>query len=72
MTGRDKTRYVHLLNRPGGEYIFVPGFTGTVTEATSFDNKQKIRYKQIPEGLFIYLAGLPENSTDAIVELRIR
>ena len=72
ITGTEKTRYVHVLNRAGGAYIFVPGFTGTVTEAVSIDNQRKIRYKQIQEGIFLYLDGLPENSTDAIIELKIR
>ena len=72
MTGRDKTRYVHVLNMPAGEYIFVQGFTGKVTGATSFDGNQKIRFKQIPEGLFIYLQGLPENAVDAIIELKVQ
>ena len=72
MTGKDKTRYVHLLNRPAGDNIFVEGFKETVLEAASFDKKQKLRYKQIPEGLFIYLQGLPDNDADQIVELKVR
>lgn len=72
MTGRDKTRFVHLLNRPAGDYIFVSGYKETVTEAVAYDNKQKLRFKQIPEGLFIYLQGLPFHAIDAIVELKVR
>ncbi len=72
MTGKEKSRYVHLLNRPVGDYIFVPGFSGNVTEAIAVDTKQKIRFKQIPEGMFIYLAGLPENLIDTIIELKVR
>lgn len=69
VTSKNKIIYVHILNSDGKPYIFLPGFTAKVLTAVSFDSKQKIKFKQQPEGLFIYTKGLPVNDVDAIVEL---
>lgn len=69
VTSKNKTIYVHILNSDGKPYIFLPGFAPKVLTAVSFDSKQKIKFKQQPEGLFIYTEGIPVNDVDAIVEL---
>lgn len=69
ITSKNKTIYVHILKSDGKPYIFLPGFAPKVLTAVSFDSKQKIKFKQQPEGLFIYTEGIPLNDVDAIVEL---
>lgn len=72
VTGKAKNLYVHMLNNPGGSYVFLPGLKEKIKEARLFSSKQKVNYKQLPEGLFIYLDGLPMEAVDTIVELKVQ
>ncbi len=69
VTSKNKTIYVHMMNSDGKPYIFLPGFTAKVITAVAFDSKQKVKFKQQPEGLFIYKDGLQVNDVDTIIEL---
>jgi len=72
LTGKEKSRYVHILKRPGNNYILLPGLIDKINHARLFSNKKEIRYKQFPEGTFIYLNDLSWDDTDTIIELQIR
>lgn len=74
VTGREKTMYVHIL-RPGrltGNYVFVPGIKTTVTSALLFGNQAALHFKQLPEGVFVYLDGVALDTTDTILQLLIQ
>lgn len=71
VTGKDENRYVHILKNPENTYIFLPGFKDKIKDARLFNNKIKVRYKQVPEGLFIYIDKLPQHAMDTIIELKI-
>ncbi|MCX8492259.1 MAG: alpha-L-fucosidase, partial [Cyclobacteriaceae bacterium] len=70
VTAKEKALYVHILKKPEEAYIFIPALKYKISEVISFDSKAKLRYKQQPEGLFIYLDSLPLNAIDTIIELR--
>jgi alpha-L-fucosidase len=72
VTAKDKRLYVHVLNGPAQPYIFIPGLTQTVTRALRMNNHKVLKYKQQPEGLFIYLAEQPQNEMDTIIQLETR
>ena len=72
VTGKDKSRYVHVLKKPNQEYIFLPDFNGKITGATLFSNKAKVNFKQLPEGIFIYLKGISYDPVDTIIELKMQ
>lgn len=70
ITAADKKMYVHILHFPANEpYIFIPGLKDKITSATYFADGSKVKYKQLPEGCFIYLQGVSENDIDTIIEL---
>lgn len=74
VTGKEKTMYVHIL-RPGkltGNYVFVPGIKTTVTSALLFGNQTALHFKQLPEGVFVYLDGVALDTTDTILQLLIQ
>ena len=72
VTAKNKTMYVHLLNRTGDNYLFLPGVTAKVTEARLFNAKTKLRFKQQPEGVFIYTEGIVFEEPDTIIEMETK
>ena len=73
ITGANKKLYVHILKMPWNKpYIFIPELKEKILEATLFSNGTKIKFKQIPEGCFIYTDGMREDNTDTIVQLNIK
>ncbi len=69
-TQKGKTLYMHILSKPETDgYIFVDGFTQKIAKAVMFKGKQEVKFKQIPEGTFIYLNGIALDEVDTIVEI---
>jgi len=70
ITQNGKTMYVHLLNKPDTKaFVFIEGFTQKIIKAIEFANNKKLTFKQVPEGLFVYLNGIEWNEIDTIIEL---
>jgi len=73
VTGKNKTLYVHILKLPSQHpYIFIPELKQKVISAVLFDGKSQIKFKQLPEGCFIYTDGASPGAIDTIIELRIQ
>lgn len=73
VTRKDKTFYVHLLNRPTAQpYIFIPGLNQKIKSATTLADKKPVKTKQVTEGCFVYLDNVPEDAMDAIVVLELQ
>ncbi len=71
-TQKDKTVYMHILQKQEGDYIFIPELKQKIKKATSFDGKTVIKFKQQPEGTFIYLSGVNWDAIDTILELQLQ
>ncbi|NCU03061.1 MAG: alpha-L-fucosidase [Chitinophagaceae bacterium] len=71
-TQKDKTVYMHILQKQEGDYIFIPELKQKIKKATSFDGKTIIKFKQQPEGTFIYLNGITWDAVDTILELQLQ
>ncbi len=70
LTQKDKTFYVHIINTKGiGAYIFVPQLSEKINSATIFNSKAVVKFKQIPEGVFIYMDAVALNDIDTIIQL---
>ena len=70
VTGKNKTLYVHIMQSPGQQsYIFIPDLQQKISSATTFSGSQKVRFKQVPEGAFIYLEGIKTGDIDTIIQL---
>ncbi|HLO38431.1 MAG TPA: alpha-L-fucosidase, partial [Lacibacter sp.] len=47
--------FMHILSKPEQpDYIFIPELKQKIKKATLFNSKQEVRFKQLPEGTFIY------------------
>ncbi|MDQ3279043.1 MAG: alpha-L-fucosidase [Bacteroidota bacterium] len=71
VTAKNKTLYVHVLKNPGTDYLFLPGLKEKVAKAKWFDSGGNVKFRQQPEGLFVYTGNLPHHEIDTIVELTL-
>ncbi|MEO8415563.1 MAG: alpha-L-fucosidase [Ginsengibacter sp.] len=73
ITAVDKTLYLHILNPPTNEpYIFIPGLQQKIITASLLSGGSAIKFKQIPEGVFMYLTGVTMDDTDTIIQVTIQ
>jgi len=73
LTAKNKTAYVHILNKPEQTgYIFIPGLKEKVNQGFLFDGKTAIKFKQVPEGIFVYTDGISFDETDTIIKLEFK
>lgn len=69
VTARDKKLFVHLLQQPSTDFIILPRLSQKVTAVQLFSSKKNLKWKQQPEGIFIYLDGVKVNEVDEIIEI---
>jgi alpha-L-fucosidase len=73
ITMKNKTAYVHILKRPESPaFIFIPELKDKIAKAILFKNKNEIKFKQLPEGTFIYLDGVMLDEIDTIIQLDLK
>jgi alpha-L-fucosidase len=73
VTGKSKTLYLHILNKPAQDgYIFIPEFKDKVVKAVKFADKTIVKFKQQPEGVFVYLDGVTVDDTDTIIQVDLK
>ncbi|MDF2431097.1 MAG: alpha-L-fucosidase [Mucilaginibacter sp.] len=69
VTYKNKTMYAHVLNMPQQSYILLPGVKGKVSRVRLFADVVNIKYKQQPEGVFIYADNIKADAVDIIIEI---
>ena len=72
VTAKDKNIYLHILNKPPGTYLFVPGMSQKITSASDMGSTTKLKFKQQPEGVFVYFSESPKESVDHIIQLEVQ
>jgi len=70
ITVKDKIIFAHVLRKPSGSYLFIPGLQQKITSATCLNDKKLLKFKQQPEGLFIYTDGVAWDDIDTIIQLQ--
>jgi alpha-L-fucosidase len=69
-TQKAKRHYLHILNLPKSSFIFLPNIKEKINAALLFENKKVVKFKQIPEGVFVYIDGLKADALDNVIELQ--
>ena len=65
--------YMHILNKPEeGNYVFVPELSQKIKKAILFDGRKEVKFKQQPEGTFIYFDNMTFDQLDTIIELELK
>ncbi len=72
ITHKGKASFIHVLQPVKEPFILCPNYTGKVKAVKVFENGKPLRWKQQPEGLFIYLEGLPENDLDRVIRVETK
>jgi alpha-L-fucosidase len=71
VTRKDNLLYVHVLKPTKEHDLFLPNLNLPVKTAVSLNNGKPIKFKQQPEGLFIYNDGQWNDEMDNIIKLEI-
>jgi alpha-L-fucosidase len=69
VTAKNKTLYAHIMSMPQQPYIFLPQVRGKVTKAVLMSDGSSVRFKQMPEGVFVYTSSLKADPDDTIIQL---
>jgi alpha-L-fucosidase len=72
VTAKPGALYVHILKPVHRAYIFVPNLKQKVASAELLNNKKAVKFKQQPEGVFIYLDGIAQDAVDTIIKLQVQ
>jgi alpha-L-fucosidase len=72
ITANGKTWYAHIFKAPAEPaYIFIPSVKNKIIKCSLFNGKMPLKYKQLPEGVFIYLDGVKLDEIDTIIQLTV-
>ena len=72
-TAKDKTWFAHIINTPKQTaYIFIPEMKQKIKKCYLMDGKKELKFKQLPEGTFVYLDGTKIDTIDTIIEMQMQ
>ncbi|MEI9945953.1 MAG: alpha-L-fucosidase [Chitinophagaceae bacterium] len=72
VTAKGKKLFVHILKSPSEDFILLPKITQPVAAIQLYSSKQTLKFKQQPEGVFIYLNDLHLGDVDDIIEITVK
>ena len=72
VTAKDKLLFAHILKNPSQSYIFIPIVQQKISKVILMVNKKDLKFKQQPEGVFIYTDGIAWDDTDTVIQLQIQ
>jgi alpha-L-fucosidase len=73
VTANGKTWYAHIIKTPKqSSYIFIPEIKEKVITCSLFNGKAPLKFKQQPEGVFVYLDGSELDPIDTIIKLQLQ
>jgi alpha-L-fucosidase len=70
VTQKGDILYAHILNGLKEQYVFIPDVKQKISKANLFGNTAELKFKQQPEGVFVYLPGVSLDSIDTIIQLQ--
>jgi alpha-L-fucosidase len=70
VTQKGNVLYAHILNGVKGDYVFIPGLKQKISKANLFGDTGALKFKQQPEGLFVYLPNNASDNIDTIIQLQ--
>ena len=70
VTGNAQNKFVHILDKKDNNgFVFIPKYSEKVIKASLYGKGTAVSFKQLPEGLFIYLDGIKLDAIDTIIQL---
>ncbi|MFN3298785.1 MAG: alpha-L-fucosidase [Sediminibacterium sp.] len=71
VTAKDKKVYIHQLKKVANNYIFVPMSGNKIKSVQLFTTKASVEFKQVNEGVFIYLKNIQQDEIDTVYQLEM-
>ena len=72
VNAKNKSLYVHLLNKTNEPFILIPLSKEKVSKATVLTSGKPVTWKQQPEGVFVYLDKVEMDDIDTIIKLELK
>jgi alpha-L-fucosidase len=73
VTLKNKAVFIHILKKPEQkEYLFIPELKDKIVKGLLYGTTKEIKFKQQPEGTFIYLDSIEYNEIDTIIQLELK
>jgi alpha-L-fucosidase len=69
VTEKENTLYVHILSTPPEDYILIPALKQKIVKAITLAKGNSLKFKQQPEGVFVYTKGIKTDPYDTIIKL---
>jgi len=70
VTQKGNVLYAHILNGLKEQYLFIPDVKQKISRVNLFGNSAEIKFKQQPEGVFVYLPNIVLDNIDTILQLQ--
>jgi alpha-L-fucosidase len=70
VTQKGNILYAHILNGLKDEFVFIPDIKQKISKAILFGNNTELKFRQQPEGIFVYLQNSTLDNIDTIIQLQ--
>jgi alpha-L-fucosidase len=70
ITQKGNVLYAHILNGLKEPYLFIAGLKQKISRVNLFGNTAELKFKQQPEGVFVYLPNSTLDDIDTIIQLQ--
>ena len=71
-TTKNKSVYVHILNKPKENSITVQGIDGKAKACQLLKNKMPVKFKQSGDNVTLELNGVEPDDFDTVIEIRLK
>jgi alpha-L-fucosidase len=71
LTAKSKNLFAHVLKKVNTDFIFVPYTVGKVKSVKLYSNNMDVSFKQVSEGIFIYLKNIQQDPINTIFQLEL-
>lgn len=71
-TRNDQQVFLHLLHRPANNFILLPGFNETISSVEIMGSNKKVKWNQVPEGVFIYHEYPAQETIDHVIQVTVK
>jgi alpha-L-fucosidase len=71
VTAKGNTWYAHMLKVPTEPYLFIPQVNKKITKVSALSNGSALKFKQMNEGVFVYLNKSDIDPDDTVIKITV-
>jgi alpha-L-fucosidase len=69
VTAKSGKFYAHILRKPTTKFIFIPSIKNKITVIQHLNSKSNLQFKQVDEGVFVYINNSLSDEYDDVIVL---